>query len=121
MTADAPRSARTLAIGGGAFRLSGGLALIHSEMALVSSPGGTLGSNELTPYVGVGWGNPLRRGSAWSFVVDVGAFHGGGLSYSTASGAEGVSTAGARADDSGQLKLTSSWRPVFSTGIAFRF
>ena len=78
--------------GGGAFRLSGGLALIHVETALVSSPGGTLGSNELTPYVGVGWGNPLRHGSPWSIVVDVGAFHGGGFSYSTASGAAGVST-----------------------------
>jgi hypothetical protein len=108
--------------GGGAFRLSGGLALIHTETEITgpSSTGRLSGSNSLTSYFGVGWGNPLRRGSRWTFLVDLGAFGGGGLSYSTAPDAERASTSEMR-EDSGGLRLRISWHPVVSTGVSFRF
>jgi hypothetical protein len=107
--------------GGGAFRLSGGLALVHTELAVSSSTGRTSGSNGLTSYFGVGWGNPLRRGSRWSFLVDVGAFGGGGLSYATAPDARRASMSEMRETDPGGLRLRVSWHPVVSTGVSFRF
>jgi hypothetical protein len=106
--------------GGGAFRLSGGLALVRTELA-GSASGRTLGSNGLTSYVGIGWGNPLRRGSRWAFLVDLGAFGGGGLSYSTAPDGSRASTSDARESGSDGLRLRVSWRPVVSTGVSFRF
>ena len=122
---DAIRAAGSLLLdwhpGGGAFRLSGGLALVHTEIAGSSSTGSTSGSNGLTSYFGVGWGNPLRRGSRWSFLVDVGAFGGGGLSYSTAPDAARASTSRTRETDSDGLRVHFSWRPVVSTGVSFRF
>lgn len=107
--------------GGGAFRLSGGLALVHTEIAHSASTGRTHGSNGLTSYVGIGWGNPLRRGSRWTFLVDLGAFGGGGLSYSTAPDGSRASTSDARESGSEGLRLRVSWRPAVSTGVSFRF
>jgi hypothetical protein len=109
--------------GGGAFRLSGGLALIHTEteIAGLSSTGKSSGSNSLTSYFGVGWGNPLRRGSRWSFLVDVGVFGGGGLSYNTAPDATRASTSEMREAGSSGLRLHFSWHAAVSTGVSFRF
>jgi hypothetical protein len=106
--------------GGGAFRLSGGLALIHTEIAGLSATGRLSGSNSLTSYFGVGWGNPLRSGSRWTFLVDLGAFGGGGLSYHSAPDATRASASQTR-DDSSGLRLRISWHAVVSTGVSFRF
>jgi hypothetical protein len=124
---DAIRAASSLLLdwhpGGGAFRLSGGLAFIRTEAEItgLSSAGRSFGSNSLTTYFGVGWGNPLRHGSRWTFLVDVGAFGGGGLSVSTAPVTPRASTSGVRENDSGGLRLRFSWHPVVSTGVSFRF
>jgi hypothetical protein len=122
---DAIRAAGSLLLdwhpGGGAFRLSGGLALVRTEIAGSSSTGGSSGSNGLTSYFGVGWGNPLRRGSRWSFLVDVGAFGGGGLSYGTAPDATRASTSQTHEAGSDGLRLRVSWHAVVSTGVSFRF
>ena len=105
--------------GGGAFRVSGGLAFLHKE---ISGPVLTSGSNSLTSYLGLGWGNPLRPGSRWSFSVDLGAFGGGGISYTTAPEEPGASASVARESrDSGRLRVRSTWEPVLSTGLAYRF
>jgi hypothetical protein len=103
--------------GGGAFRFSGGLAFLHKEIA-GSVP--TSGSNSLTSYLGLGWGNPLRAGSRWSFSVDLGAFGGGGVSYTTAPEEPGASAARA-GRDSGSLRVRSTWEPVLATGLSYRF
>jgi hypothetical protein len=104
--------------GGGAFRLSGGLALLHKEVAGLSLSG----SNSLTSYVGLGWGNPLRPGSRWSFSLDLGAFGGGGVTYSTAPEDPGASTSAARESrDSGRIRVRSTWEPVVATGLSYRF
>jgi hypothetical protein len=123
---DAIRAASSLLLdwhpGGGAFRLSGGLALIHKETEIAgpSATGRLSGSNSLTSYFGVGWGNPLRRGSRWTFLVDLGAFGGGGLSYSSAPDATRASASEMREDSNG-LRLRISWHAVVSTGVSFRF
>jgi hypothetical protein len=106
--------------GGGAFRLSGGLAVLHKEIAGLSPT--PSGSNSLTSYAGLGWGNPLRAGSRWSFSLDLGAFGGGVVSYSTAPEDPGASTSAARASrDSGNLRVRSTWEPVVATGLSYRF
>jgi hypothetical protein len=107
--------------GAGAFRLSGGLALVHRQIAGLSSSTST-GTNSLTSYAGLGWGNPLRAGSRWSFSIDLGAFGGHGFSYSTAPEDPGASTSAARASrDSGNLRVRSTWEPVVATGLSYRF
>lgn len=124
---DAIRAAGSLLLdwhpGGGAFRLSGGLGLIHTETEIAGSTSTerSSGSNSLTSYFGVGWGNPLRRGSRWSFLVDIGVFGGGGLSYGSAPDAARASTSGMRESDSDGLRLRFSWHAVVSTGVSFRF
>lgn len=107
--------------GGGAFRVSGGFAVVHTEIGGSRSLERRSGSNDLTSYLGIGWGNPLRPGSRWTFLVDLGAFGGGGLSYTTAPDGSRATASGTRESDSGELRLRSSWRPVVSTGVSFRF
>lgn len=108
--------------GGGSFRLSGGLAYLRRELDRTFFQGRSSGANELTSYFGVGWGNPLRRGSRWSFLVDLGAFGGGGFSYSTARDKEGAAASIAREDgDTGGLRVHASWQPAISAGVSFRF
>ena len=122
---DAIRAAGSLLLdwhpGGGPFRLSGGLALLHTETTGSTTNGRILGSNGLTSYFGVGWGNPLRRGSRWSLVADVGAFGGGGVTYGTAPDTTGASASAIRENDSSGLRVRFAWRPVVSTGVSFRF
>ena len=80
------------------------------------------GSNSLTSYVGLGWGNPLRSGSRWSFSLDLGTFGGGGISYSTAPDGAGASPSAARESrDSGQIRVRSTWEPVIATSLSYRF
>ena len=107
--------------GGGGFRLSGGLAYLRKEPFGDSSPAGSSGSNVLTPYFGVGWGNPLRAGSRWTFLVDVGAFGGGGSSSGSVSGDGRAAASSARESASSGLTFRVSWRPIVSMGVAFRF
>jgi len=107
--------------GGRAFRLSGGLAYLHTESFDAPAGSRSFGSNEVVPYFGIGWGNPLATGSRWRFVVDLGAFGGGGSSDRTVSDSARASTSSAREDGSGGLTVRFSWRPVVSTGISFRF
>jgi hypothetical protein len=104
---------------GGSFRLSGGLAYLRREFQDGSPYGPTVGSNELAPYFGIGWGNPFRAGSRWKFVVDLGAFHGGGIVYSSGSDSSRASTSSA--SESSNLRVTASWSPVIASGVSFRF
>ena len=110
--------------GGGAFRFSGGLAVVRKEfngLSPTESLSVRSGSNSLSSYLGLGWGNPLRPGSRWSFSVDLGAFGGGGISYSTAPEDSASPSAARESRDSGRLRVRSTWEPVVSTGLSYRF
>ena len=107
--------------GGGGFRLSGGLAYLRTEFFEASATSPSYANNELTPYVGIGWGNPLASGSRWRFVVDLGAFVGGGIRYSTSPESGRASTAAARQANSDDVRVSVKWHAVLSTGISFRF
>lgn len=104
---------------GGSFRLSGGLSYLRREFQDDSPHALSVATNELRPYFGIGWGNPFRAGSRWKFVVDLGAFGGGGIVYSSGSDSSRASTSSA--SESSNLRVTASWSPVVSTGVSFRF
>jgi len=106
--------------GGGSFRLSGGLAYLRQEFHDSSSLDRSAGTNELRPYFGIGWGNPFRAGSRWGFVVDLGAFGGGGVSSRSDSDSGRASTSAASEGSDG-VRVTASWKAVVSTGVSFRF
>ena len=108
--------------GGGAFRLSGGLAYLRKEPGIPPASGEPIGSNQLASYFGIGWGNPLGGGSRWKFLVDLGAFWTGGLTYRTSDvGGEAASTSAARQSRSSGLRVSASWNAAVSTGVSFRF
>lgn len=115
--------------GGGSFRLSGGLGILRERLGGYRTLSGfSVPSHESTGYAsyfGIGWGNALRRDSRWNFSIDLGGFGGGGFSYSTSavgSSSGAPVTALTQSLQAGRVRLdTPTWRPVFSTGISYRF
>ena len=82
--------------GGRGFRVSAGAVVNGNEVTAVSSdetvytingvdyPAALVGrlrgrveTNDVAPYVGIGWGNAVAPGSRWRFALDVGAFYQG--------------------------------------------
>ena len=82
--------------GGRGFRISGGAIVNGNEVTAVSTedavytingvpyPVGLVGrlegrvdTNEVAPYLGIGWGNAVAPGGPWRFALDVGAFYQG--------------------------------------------
>lgn len=90
----------------GSFRLSGGIISMDNEIDLDARPTenieigdvyftpsevgtlhGSVENNEVAPYVGIGWGNPLTANRRWGFTCDFGvAFIGSPDVTLTASG-----------------------------------
>ena len=75
----------------GSFRLSGGFISMDNEIDLKARPTenieigdvyftpdevgylyGSIENDEVVPYVGIGWGNPLTAGRRWGFTCDFG-------------------------------------------------
>ena len=75
----------------GSFRLSGGIISMDNEIDLEARPAenikigdvyftpeevgtlyGNIENDEVVPYVGIGWGNPLTAGRRWGFTCDFG-------------------------------------------------
>lgn len=104
---------------GASFRLSAGLAYLHREFHDDALYAGSAGVNELRPYFGIGWGNPFRALSRWGFVVDLGAFGGGGVSSRSDSDSARASTSAA--SETSDVRVRVSWQAVVSTGVSFRF
>ena len=46
-------------------------------VGLVGRLSGSVETNPVAPYLGIGWGNAVAPGSRWRFAVDVGAFYQG--------------------------------------------
>ncbi len=78
--------------GNGPFRLTGGLVIDKNNASVVALPGisydigdltftdaevgtlqGSVSFNDVTPYLGIGLGNPFRGGK-WTFTVEAGAY-----------------------------------------------
>ncbi|HEY3171481.1 MAG TPA: hypothetical protein VGK86_02795 [Thermoanaerobaculia bacterium] len=82
--------------GGRGFRISGGAIVNGNEVTAISSedavytingvqyPVGLVGrlrgrvdTNDVAPYLGIGWGNAVAPGGRWRFALDAGAFYQG--------------------------------------------
>jgi hypothetical protein len=84
----------------------------------------------ISPYVGIGWGNPLNLTRHWTFMFDLGAIHAGAPEVSlTATCSATTSTAQCNAiqrDAQVEIRdlkddLDNEWYPVISFGVAYRF
>jgi hypothetical protein len=50
---------------------------VQYPVGLVGRLSGSVETNVVAPYLGIGWGNAVAPGSQWRFAVDVGAFYQG--------------------------------------------
>lgn len=85
---------------------------------------GNMTFNTLSPYIGIGWGNPVANGKGWGFVADL------GLLYQGTPKATLTSTGGTAAFQAAvvaeQAKLQSAlngftWYPVAMAGISYQW
>ncbi len=86
-----------------------------------------------SPYVGLGWGNPVGMGQHLHFLVDIGAIYGGTPNVSLSAACGSAAPAGTpvctqlQSDvQAERLKLQNDvtlikWYPVLNLGLAYRF
>lgn len=84
--------------------------------------------DEMSPYIGVGWGSGFSKPQGWSFVLDVGALYQGRPDFRLSSTSVYCNTnAQCRADLANQQEQTQSdlrswkWYPIVTAGTIFRF
>lgn len=87
----------------------------------------------LSPYVGIGWGNPVDKQDRWTFMFDLGAIHAGEPKVdsltATCSAAIRNTPTCAQIQNDVQVEINDfkddtskySWYPVISFGLAYRF
>jgi hypothetical protein len=82
--------------------------------------------NTLAPYIGIGWGNPVRQDSRWTFAFDLGLLYQGSpkvnLTATNPGNIPGLDADLAREEDSVSQSLRSfKYYPVISLGISYNF
>jgi hypothetical protein len=89
--------------------------------------------NSVSPYVGIGWGNPFLRDDRVTLQVDVGAIYGGTPSVSLAAHCGTAAPPGSPVCDQIQSQVpaerrklqddvtVAKWYPVVNVGVAIRF
>ena len=82
--------------------------------------------NTLSPYIGIGWGNPLRQDSRWTFAFDLGLLYQGSPKVDLTATNPGVLTA-LNADliveeaNVSQSLRSFKYYPVISLGVSYNF
>ncbi|MBW2621747.1 MAG: hypothetical protein JRD68_02475 [Deltaproteobacteria bacterium] len=82
--------------------------------------------NTLAPYIGIGWGNPLRQESRWTFAFDLGVLYQGSpkvtLTATNPTAIAALNTDLATEQDSVAQALRSfKFYPVLTLGISYNF
>ena len=105
----------------------------YSSSQLGSLNGQLKFGNSVSPYVGLGWGNPAGEGSRFHFLFDVGAIYGGTPTVSLSAQCGPAAPPGSALCNEIQSNVTTEqqklvskadilrWYPVVSLGIAVRF
>lgn len=103
----------------------------YSVAQLTSLSGRFRLGNSVAPYLGVGWGNPVRTGRHWSFLFDLGAVYGGTPDIVLNAGCSSTVPAAicsqlATDIEAEKQKLRNEltgirWYPVLSLGLGYRF
>ena len=131
----------------GGFRASGGLLYNNNKNSYVANPTngsyiingstysttqissyqGTIYFNKISPYVGIGWGNPSARNKGWGLVSDIGLLYQGDPASDLVVTCAGTCPAQLQADASAEnAKLQAEfshykWWPVVSVGISYQW
>lgn len=105
----------------------------YSSAQLGSLSGELKFGNSVSPYVGLGWGNPAGQNGRFHFLFDVGAIYGGTPSVSLAAQCGPAAPAGSPLCDEIQSNVLAEeqklrhkadflrWYPVVNLGVAVRF
>ncbi|HCF25946.1 MAG TPA: hypothetical protein DEV81_01690, partial [Cyanobacteria bacterium UBA11049] len=83
-------------------------------------------SNPIAPYIGIGYGNPVRKGSQLSFSIDVGVMFTGSPDVDLSSAREGQFAQLAQAIKKEENRIKNdldkfSVYPVLSLGVSYQF
>lgn len=80
------------------------------------------GSLSISPYAGIGFGNPVAAGRRLGFFVDIGAFYQGSPDVTLAADADAMiyPTITQEADVEADIK-NLTWYPVLAFGLSFQF
>jgi len=105
----------------------------YSSSQLGSLTGQLKFGNSVSPYVGLGWGNPAGESGRVHFLFDVGAIYGGTPSVTLTAQCGPAAPPGSSLCDQAQADVASEetklrhkadilqWYPVVSLGVAVRF
>ncbi len=109
---------------GGTYEIDG----VTYTAAQIGTLTGKLTFDKTAPYVGIGWGNAVARGSGWNFAMDIGAIYQGKPKFAlTADSAFCNADATCRAhlaneQADAEAKLADyKWYPVISIGVSYHF
>ncbi|HTN94765.1 MAG TPA: FecR family protein [Gallionella sp.] len=111
---------------GGAYDING----VTYNASDIGSLNGTLTFDNIAPYLGIGWGNPVHSGKGWGMVVDIGVlFQGSPMTSLTATCTSPIPTVCTSlqsdvAAENAQLQSDVSkykYWPVGSIGISYQW
>lgn len=82
--------------------------------------------NTLSPYIGIGWGNPVRQDSRWTFAFDLGLLYQGSPKVNLTATNPGALAAldtdlATEEDNVSQALRSFKYYPVISLGISYNF
>jgi hypothetical protein len=93
----------------------------HYSAAQVGRLQGTLEYNKFAPYLGFGWGNPVKRGKNWGLVADIGMLYEGSPKARLSTTGTGVLQSDIAAEQTRLEKDTWTWSPMMSVGISYQW
>ncbi|MDD4962603.1 MAG: hypothetical protein PHI11_01645 [Gallionella sp.] len=85
---------------------------------------GDMTFNSLSPYIGIGWGNPVAKDKGWGFVADLGLLYQGNPKASlTATGGTAAFQVAVVAEQTQfQAALNAfTWHPVAMLGLSYQW
>jgi len=93
---------------------------------VLSSFKGTMSFLPVSPYIGIGWGNPVEKGKGWGLVTDIGVLFQGeptiDLVVTCATSCPSLQTDAAAENAKLQSDLSNyKWWPVVSIGITYQW
>lgn len=82
---------------------------------------GTLKYNQIAPYIGYGWGNPVLKNKRWGIVVDAGFYYEGAPDVTLVATGAGVSQVDVLAEKERIRNDTLKWSPMISLGASYQW
>jgi len=104
----------------------------YAANSAVSSLQGKMTFSPISPYLGIGWGNPVSKGKGWGMVSDIGVIFQGSPKYSLAAACGAALTAlqctqlqndvaAEQAKQQTDLNNSFKYWPVLSIGLSYQW